>query len=120
MKAVEIAFFVLCVQIGMGIVTMSGLFGGIHYENSITNFHIGTNISAASETEQIQGSINVYNTVVNTLTWGWIKEYFQPFYTIDATVKGFVDGIIIFLDAISGLLIGAALIEMVRNQTQVF
>jgi len=119
MRAVQIALFVVCIQVGMGLITASGLFGDRFYESEITNLEIPENASALSETEQAQASINVMNVVFDTLTWGWLTYYFEPFYSSDSTVQNFIDYLILFLNSVSAFVIGIAFIEFVRNRIQV-
>lgn len=119
MRAVQIAFLLLCIQVGGGIVSATGLFNSDYYETSIATPNFPSNISAQSDTEQSQGSINVMNTVFNTLTWGWISTYFEPLYSNNATVKNFIDIIELFLGSISAFIIGVALIEFVRDKINI-
>jgi len=119
MRAVQIALLVISIQVGMGIITESGLFTGNFYENTLINIEMPTNPSATSEEEQVQASINVMNTIWNALTWGWIKHYFEPFYSLNSGVKNFVDHIILFLNSLSAFLIGIAFVEFARNRLNV-
>lgn len=119
MRAVQIALLVIMIQIGMAIVTATGFFTGTSYENILTGFSIPSNASSLSEAEQVQVSINVMNTVFDTLTWGWIKQWFEPFYSIDSGVKSFVDAIVLLLRTVSFFIIGIAFIEFVRNRINI-
>ena len=119
MRAVQIALLIISIQIGMGIVVESGLFNGTFYENQITGINMASNASALSDTEQNQASINIMNTVFNTLTWGWIKDFFQPWYSLDSGLKSFIDHLILLLNSISTFIIGVAFIEFVRNRINV-
>jgi len=120
MRAVQIALLVASIQIGMGLVTMSGLFSGIYYESTLTNaLSITGNPSAASETEQVQISIDVMNTVRQTLFWGWVTQYFEPLYSMDAATKYLVDGLVVFLNLVSAFIFGIAFIEFARNNLNV-
>ena len=119
MRAVQLALLVVSIQVGLGIITESGLFSGTFYESSLTNIQLPSSPSATSESEQSQASINVMNTVWNALTWGWIKTYFEPFYSMDAGVKGLVDHLVTFLNSLSAFLIGIAFIEFARNRINV-
>ena len=119
MRAVQIALVVICIQVGLGIVTVSGLFNGIYYESQLTNVNLPRNVSALSTEEQTQASINVMNTVFDALTWGWIKIYFEPFYSNDTATHTLIDYIVTFLNAVSLFIIGVALIEFVRDRVEV-
>ena len=119
MRAVQIALLIISIQIGMGLVVESGLFSGSFYENDITGIDISTNASALSDTEQSQTSINIMNTVFNVLAWGWIKDFFQPYYNLDTGVKTFIDHLILLMNSVSAFIIGIAFIEFVRNRVDV-
>jgi len=119
MRAVQLALLVILIQVGTGLVAESGLFTGNYFESSIVNSMTTQNISALSESEQIQASINVMNSLFNILTWGWIKKYFEPFYSMDVGVKNFVDSLILFLNSVSLTIIGVAFIEFIRNRINV-
>jgi hypothetical protein len=120
MRAVEIAVFLICFQVGMGIVTESGLFTGTYYESEFANPSNFSNPQTLSETEQTQTSFDIMNSLNNILLWGWVTQYFEPIYSLDAGVRNIVDGLVIFLNGISVTIIGIAFIEFVRNQTKVF
>ena len=119
MRAVQIALLIICIQVGLGIINASGLFRGYFYEAEITNVDLPEEVSAMTEAEQEQANINIMNAIWDTLTWGWISYYFEPFYSSDTAVKGFVDVIIIFLGTISSLIIGIAFVEFLRNRIDV-
>lgn len=119
MRAVQIALFVILIQVGMGLITVTGVFPNVYYESSLTNIQMPQNASSLSESEQSQASINIFNSVVNALTWGWIKTYFMPWYNTDAQLKLFVDYLVMFLNAVSTIVLGAAFIEFVRNRSKV-
>jgi len=119
MRAVQLALLVMCIQVGLGLVAESGAFSGVYFENKLLGVNLPSNISATSEAEQVSASVNIMNSVWNILTWGWIKNYFEPWYSQDAAVKSFVDSLVLFLAAVSGLIIGAGVIEFVRNRINV-
>jgi len=119
MRAIQVALLVVCLQIGTGLIAVSGLFGNVYYEGELTDIDTPDNPEALSELEQAQTSINFLNILFDALTWGWIKNYFMPFYNQVSAIKGFIDSVIIFLKAISGILIGIAFIEFIRNRTEV-
>lgn len=119
MRAIQIALLVICIQIGMGIVTESGLFSGVLFENRLTNVAMPANPASASDAELLQANTDVFNRVINALTWGWLTNYFEPFYSGDAATKVFVDTIVTFMNTISGIIIGIALIQFIRNQVSV-
>jgi len=118
-RAVQLALLLICIQVGLGIVASAGLFTGVFYENKLIGVSLPRNISAASETEQISASISMMNVIWNTLTWGWIKDFAQPWYSLDQGVKTFVDSLILFLNSITSIIIAAAFIEFMRNRMQV-
>ena len=119
MRAIQVALLIICLQIGTGLVAVSGLFGNIYYEGELTDVDTPSNPEALSELEQGQTSINFLNIMFDALTWGWIKNYFMPFYNQVTVIREFIDGVIIFLNGISGILIGIAFIEFIRNRTEV-
>ncbi|RLF61822.1 MAG: hypothetical protein DRN33_06365 [Thermoplasmata archaeon] len=103
----------------MGIVVESGMFPGNYYENTITNTDFPQNISALSETEQEQASNNIMNAIFDVLTWNWIKNFFQPYYSLDSSIKSFVDHLILLLNGLNVIITGSAFIEMIRNRVDV-
>jgi hypothetical protein len=119
MRAVQIALIVICIQVGMGLVTVSGLYGDMYYESKITSVNLPSNVSALTEVEQTQAGTNIMNAIWNTITWGWIKFYFEPLYSNYSIVKNFIDLFIAFLDVISGIIIGVAFLEFIRNRTDI-
>jgi len=119
MRAIQIALFLICFQIGMGIVTESGMFTGTYFESSIANPQLTGNFSATEESEQVLGSVSIMNKLWNVLTWGWITRYFEPWYSNNTAVHNFVDHIVLFLNTLSGVLIGVAFIEFIRNRLNV-
>ena len=119
MRAVQLALIVICIQVGLGLVTATGLFTGIWYESEITGIVMPSDPLASSDSEQSQTSINIFNTVIDTLTWGWIKHYFEPLYSMNSQVATFVNTLVSFLNVISSIIIGAGFIEFVRNRIDV-
>ena len=119
MRAVQIALLVICIQVGLGLVATANIFGKLYYESELTNVNFPSGASAISESEQTQISINVMNTVFNALTWGWIKIFFEPYYSLDAQTKIFVDKVVFFLNSVSLFVIGIAFIEFIRNRVSV-
>lgn len=120
MRAIEIAVVVISIQIGMGIIVESGLFSGVYYESEITGIDLGENPSIGTDSELSQSSSNFLNRMWNALTWGWIKQYFEPLYSNNISIHNFIDVIIKFLRLISGIVIGAAFVEFARNRVDVF
>ncbi len=119
MKAVELALLILCIQAGIGLVVVTGLFNNsMYFENTMT-INLPDNMSAIDQNEQDQSTINVLNSVIDTLSWGWIKQFFQPWYSNNAGVTSLVDHLLFFLRTITGLIIGAAILEIFRNRTDV-
>lgn len=119
MRAVQLALLVVCLQVGSGLIMTSGLFAGSFYERTLTNLDLPENVSAITEEEQSQASINIMNVIWDTLAWGWIRYYFEPFYSNNVGVKNFIDAFILFLDGISSLIIGVAFLEFLRNRINV-
>lgn len=112
MRAVHLALLIMCIQFGIGVVVVSGVFGNtIYYENTLTSMSLPTNTNALDEGEQAQTSINIFTAIKDALTWGWIKQFFYPAYQTDTGVRVFVDFIQAGLVALSGIIIGAAAIE---------
>jgi len=119
MRAVQIALLIICIQAGIGLVTVSSLYGDIYYENELLPDVSSDSIDAMSETEQIQASVGVMNRVWDALSWGWVKIYFMPLYNTSSATQSFIDSLILFLQSITGIIIGIALIEFVRNRPNV-
>lgn len=115
----QLALLILCLQAGIGIVVISGLFGNsIHYENKITGISLPNQTSGFSDIEQTQTAWDIVGGSIDAISWGWIKDFF-PFYYMDTVAKNIVDGIILFLRAATTIIIGAAAIEFMRNQARV-
>jgi len=119
MRLVEIALLVILIQMGMGLVTVTGLFPSISYEKSLTDIQTPSNPESTNTWEQMLAAINSFNTIVNSMTWGWIAEYFKPWYYYDSGLRNFVDTLITFLRGITAIIIMAAGIEFIRNRTGV-
>jgi len=119
MRAVQMALLIISIQIGMGIVVESGMFPGNYYENTIPDVDIPKNISALSETEQEQASNNIMNAIFDVLTWNWIKNFFQPYYSLDSNIRSFIDHLIKLLNGLNVIITGSAFIEMIRNRVDV-
>jgi len=117
MRLVEIALLVISIQIGMGLVTISGLFPNIPYEKSVTEIQAPANPESTNAWEQMLAAISSFNKIVNSLTWGWIAEFFKPWYYYDIGLRNFVDNLITFLRVITAIIIMAAGIEFIRNRT---
>lgn len=114
MRAVQIALLVICIQVMGGIITATGLFGGIYYETSAIP-EVPNQTSAQTAEEQTALSFNIMNALWNTLTWGWIKQFFEPIYSNVAAVRAVVDAFILGLNGICWTLIGIAFIQFLRN-----
>ena len=119
MRAVQLALFVITLQMGLGIIATSGIFGGIYYDTSLTGVTMPVNPDALSDVEQSQTSVNIFNTVVDALTWGWINQFFMPWYLQDTGLRLMVDTFVNFLRLISGIIIGLAFLEFFRNKTEI-
>jgi hypothetical protein len=101
---------------------MSELFSGSYYENTMgdTIGNLPSSFSASSDSEQLLGSVNAFNRLISSLTWGWVVQLAVPFgYYTDTSVAAFVDLILLTLRLISAGLIGAAAIEFIRNMVNV-
>lgn len=119
MRAVQLALLVICIQFGIGLVVESGLFTGMYFENTLTDVSLPSDMSALDIVEQDQVSINIFTMVKNTLTWGWLIQFFQPAYANDTATRTFVNTILVLLRSATGIIIGAAVLEFFRNRTSV-
>jgi hypothetical protein len=119
MRFVDIAVLVLCIQIGMGIVTVSGLFGASYYESSNMDMNIG-DPKTLSEIEQTQVSFDILNFLRTALTWDWIHTYFSPIYPYSSGAEAIVTYVVYGLDILSGVLFSIAFLEFVRNIRNMF
>lgn len=119
MRAVQLALLIICIQLGIGLVVESGLFNGMYFENTITGVNLPTDLEALDSVEQDQVSINIFTIVKNTLTWGWLIQFFQPAYANDTTTRIFVNTLMALLTSATGIIIGAAVLEFFRNRTSV-
>lgn len=119
MRAVQIALLVISIQIGMGIIAVSGLYEGNYYEKELVGVDMPNTTSALSESEQQQTSVNFLNRAWKALTWGWVIDFFQPWYSLNAGLKSFIDSLILLLNGISSFIIGVALLEFFRNRINV-
>ena len=117
MRAVQLALIVFCIQIMGGIITTTGLFGGTYYEPGLLP-SIPTQTSAQTLDEQNAMSFNVMNAMWNSLTWGWIAQYFEPLFSNVAAVNATVSALIWGLNILSWALIGIAFIQFLRNLIQ--
>ena len=117
MRAVQIALFVLCIQIGMAFVIEGGFFDrkSIYYESSLTNLQLSNNISALNTLEQDQMNIDIFTKVKDAFTWKWIITFFKPTYDNDTDVKNFADHIQLLFIGINAIVIGAAAIELFQK-----
>lgn len=119
MRFTHIALMVLSIQMGMGLIHLTGLFGDSYYEADILDVEVPESPDALSEIEQLQAAVKYFNMLVDSLTWGWIKTLFMPWYNQDATLQAFIDKFVDFLNLLSIILVGLGVIEFVRNQTNV-
>jgi len=119
MRAVEIALLIISIQIATGIISSTGIFGNISYDRTLINTDPQENISALSALEQSQGVVKTLNTIINSFTWGWIKNYFQPYYNQDAGLKNFIDTIVFLMRGVSAIVLGSAFIEIIVNRSDV-
>jgi len=118
MRAVQLALLVMCIQFGLGFMAVFGGYGNIPYEKKIINMNI-TAGNVQSEAEQEQASINIMGSLWDILTWGWIRNFFVPWYYTDSGIKAIVDFIIRMLQFLSSVIVGVAFIEFVRNRINV-
>jgi len=117
MRAIQVAILIICIQVFGGIVTASGLFTGTYYESSIVPSQFG-NASAQYAHEQEAVAFDVMNALWNTLTWGWITQYFEPVYSSQAGARAIIDAFILGLNGLSWTLIGIAFLQYLRNLIQ--
>jgi len=115
MRAIEIMLLIMCINIGIGVIGLTGLFSPKHYEKSLTQIGEWGNPSAVFEEEKTKVSYNIIEDVFRILTWDWIKDYFQPLYSMDENVKRVVDGFTIFMGGINMVLIGAATLQLLNR-----
>lgn len=117
MRAVVIALFILCVQFMGLLVAESGIYDAtIYAENTLTDFEVQDS-PMQTEAEQIQASISGLGDIFDLLTWGWIKSFFQPWYSTHAKVTHLIDLLLFGLRSVTGLIVAAAIVEIVRNNT---
>lgn len=118
MRAIQIALLVICLQVGLGLVASTGLFGGMYYESGITGSpdEIPGSSSFLEETEQEQTTITIMNALWNIVTWSWITSLFEPFYSQNPAFGAFIDKIVVFVNAVCYFIVGVAFIEFVRNR----
>lgn len=122
MRVVEIGLWVVVFQLSLGLVMASGFVSdGFAYDSELMSYNTQSEMSALSEWEQIGASVNVMNEVFNKVVfWGWIKDFTQPYYSQSATLKAFIDLLIIGLNiCVGGLLVGGAIIEFYMKQHKV-
>lgn len=121
MRAVVIAFLLLCIQIGFGVVVQSDIFGdGIVYENQIVA-EFSTNPDNPLETESEQNKFNMdsLNKFWNIMSWGFITIWFEPIYTNDLAARAFIDAIVAFLQVLTTFVVSVALIEVFRDNLRI-
>jgi len=121
MRAVEIALLILCLQIGLGLVATTGLFSGMYYESEITDSPgdlPGTG-EYGDEMEQEQTAAGVMEALWNIVTWGWISDFFEPFYSQNADLASFVDTLSLMIGGIANFIVGVAFITFIRNRVSI-
>lgn len=118
MRALQLALLLLSIQFGLGFMAVFGSFGYIPYETKMTGINL-TGGAVQTELEQQQLSINIMNAIWNILVWDWIKNFFIPWYYSDSGVKSIVDFVIFMLRSLTGIILGAAFIEFIRNRIDV-
>lgn len=121
MRIIEIALFVLLFQFSLGLVMVSGFVSsGFSYDSELYSYNSPGDMEALNEWEQIGASVSSMNEAIKKIaSWGWIKDYTQPYYSQNAEVFTFVNFIITGLNLVMGLLIGGALIEFWIKQHKV-
>lgn len=115
MRAIQLAMLVLSIQFGLGLMAVFGSFGNIPYETEIIKVNI-TSQNVQTDIERQQVSFDIMGNFWNILTWGWIKNFFIPWYYTDNGVRSIIDFIILMLRGLTGIIIGAAFIEFVSNR----
>jgi hypothetical protein len=118
MRAIQIALLLLCIQVGLGLVAGSDIFDGVYYESEITDYSVGDN-PLQSESEQVQASISGLQSIWNILSWDWITRLFEPWYSNNVGVKALIDHVLLFLRSLTALLVVVALVEFVRNRSNI-
>lgn len=119
MRAVQFALLVIVVQVSLGLIAVSGLFGDIYYDNALIPTDDGTEFDIGSEEEQNQFSFDGFRTnVKDIISWGWIKGIAMPWYETNESVKTIVDGVILFLRGITIFLVTVAFFEFIRNRVE--
>jgi len=116
MRAIQIALAIMLFHAALGLLVASGLYNVTYYENLIITTNLPQKVSGVNEWEQLQASYDSMSDAIDKLTWGWIKDYFEPAYSQHEDVKKFVDHLIDFARYITGFIIGVAIIEFVRNR----
>jgi len=123
MRMVQIALFLLALNLGMYFVTSTGLFGVMPYSSSIISTaqsYSSLTVHANSELEQFQMIWKILTTAKNILTWDWIANLFMPWYATDPGVKHVVDGMRFMLSTLMLFGIAWMFVEIVRNRTTSF
>jgi len=116
-RAAQIALAVMCIQIGMGFIVVSGLFGDLYYENKITDVKITRNTTSYTSDIERAGTISdPINWIRNVLMWGWIKQYVLPWYNNDVGFKAFIDYLIAILNSVAFFIYLLALLEIYANR----
>jgi|GEM_PF-2620073 len=120
MRAVQIALFVMSLQLGLGFVAAFGGFGNVPYESTITGVNVlGEQKEVTTTEEQSRLTFGIISRIRDILTWGWIKDFVMPWYHQSQGVKTLVDFICNALTALTGIIYGAALIELIANRVNV-
>jgi len=120
-RIIEIALFVLVFQFSLGLVMVSGFVdNGFAYDSNLYTYSSPEDMEALNEWEQIGASVSSMNEAITKIvSWTWIKDYTQPYYSQNAEVFAFVNFIIVGLNLMMGVLIGGALIEFWIKQHKV-
>jgi len=116
MRMPQIALLLLCINLGMYLVSSLGFFGSAGYSNTIINTAQSfSNLQAHtnSNIEMVQTAFSVYKLTKSIITYDWLTNLFMPWYATDTGVKFMVDTIRFILVAISIYIYAWSFVELV-------
>ena len=116
MRAIQMALFILVFNIAMSFVVEANIFGSanIYFENTISGKDYSSELQNISITNEQETNIKSYYTakdILSILSFNWIRGLFPQ-----SLRTSFLDYIITSLNTILSLLIGVALIELIRGR----
>lgn len=105
MKAVWIALVLLIFNVGMSVVTTSGLFtASAYYEDAVIDqYSEYGNFSNLTKTETEAQSMDMFSMAISTLSFNWAYQYIIPL-GLENELGGFIGGlnvILLFLNAVA-------------------